>query len=516
MIELKELVRISKEKKIKKAELFNSQVVDNEDTLYYQFYKGIADGKYKNDEEAAKAIYNSTPSERKYHLLKFHLKEKLLANIFFLDVVHNHESSYHQAFYLSHRNLFLAWGLFLNNARNNGVAILKKTLPIALKYQVNDVVFCIAKLLRKNYSLSGIRKEYDYYNNLTQTTFKTVEIEHTSEEYFEEMREAFIRSVSPKPELLSTAKKYLTRLQTYCRNNDSFVTHFNMFRVWVFYLQMKEDYKKAIGVCKKAEVYVKSNPPFFQNIRLAEIALMMMESCLATRDYENGKACAMRCAELFPKGNPNWLVFLEYYFLLSMHTGNYEQAKQIFIDVKRHPNFSNFSPERHEKWKIFEVYLHYVISLDRASLTFNPIKFLNEVRIYSKDKRGYNIAIIVIQILFLLKKGKADLIIDKEDALKIYRSHHLNNVPHNFRSKCFLMMLGIMIRCVFDYDKVKRVTQKYLEQLENHPNSYKGSIESMEVIPYENLWRFILAELQTLKIIPPPKTKSRYMLLQEA
>lgn len=512
MKELKELVHVFKFKKVKSVEVFDEKILEKQDTLCYRLFQGIAEGKYKDDNTAARGIYSVDSSDNRYQKLKSRLKERLLYSIFFLDVNYNEESPYHQAFYQCHWNLFLTRGLFLNGARNNAVSILKKTLPIALKYQINDVVFCIANLLKKHYNFCGVTKEYDYYNNLAQNIFKTIGMENVSEEYFEEIRVGFMRSVSPKPELISTAKKYLKRLQGYSKNNDSFIMHFNLFRVWIFYLQMKGDYKKAIEVCKQAEMYVKNNPPFYQNVRLAEVALMMLECYLIMRDYENGNICAERCLDLFPASNINRLIFLEYYFLLAMHTGNYHQAKKLFFEAVEHPKFSSFSPERHEKWRIFESFLHYVLSTDTDidDSAFNLTKFLNEIPIYSKDKRGYNVSILVVQILFLLRKDDLDAVLDKGDALKIYRSRYLqSNKPHNYRSNLFLKMLQSMIQCNFDYQKTVSITNQLLEKLKGNPNIYKGPLETMEVIPFEKLWEMVLSDLRKLSVPVPTEKQKR-------
>ena len=49
------------------------------------FLKGIIEGTYENDEQAAAAIYGTPPGDQRYVTLKKSVKQKMLNNLFFVD-----------------------------------------------------------------------------------------------------------------------------------------------------------------------------------------------------------------------------------------------------------------------------------------------------------------------------------------------------------------------------------------------------------------------------------------------
>ena len=277
----------------------------------------------------------------------------------------------------------------------------------------------------------------------------------------------------------------------------------------MFLNDSKGDYSKIIDICNEAEAYLRNNPIYEQRVRLAELAMVKMNAYVDLRDYDNGFENAEKCMIYFTPGSNNWLVFLEAYFLLAMHSGNSQKAWDIYNQAVNHPRFAFSSPERQEKWKIFEAFIYYSLrdAINKAKQSklahqakFRIEKFLNEVPIASKDKRGYNVLILSIQIMFLLNRGDFEGIINRAEALKTYRSRYLKK-DEDFRSNCFIKMLLIMEKKSFDYEDTKRLAQKYHEKLKNHQIEYEGTPSMLEVIPFERLWEHVLEDLKRLETV---------------
>ena len=114
-------------------------------------------------------------------------------------------------------------------------------------------------------------------------------------------------------------------------------------------------------------------------------------------------------------------------------------------------------------------------------------KFLNEVPKFSKDKKGMNINILIIQILVLLKDRRWPSIVDRIDALKAYIYRHLKS-ESTLRSDTFLSMLAVLPKSAFQWDQVEARPAQLRNQLQ------QGPILSVdfEIVPYEDLWEFVL------------------------
>jgi hypothetical protein len=232
-----------------------------------------------------------------------------------------------------------------------------------------------------------------------------------------------------------------------------------------------------------------------QRVRLAEMALFKMDSCLAIRDNKNGLQYALQCEKYFNPGHINWLIFREYDFLLSMHMGNYSRALHLFYEVTEHPRFTEQNPERLEKWKIFEAYLNYVLPVQLPKKSFKLFKFLNEVPVYTKDKKGYNFAILVAEIILLIETDDMDKLINIAEPFRVYVSRYVSR-KNNLRSYYFARMLLVLFKYHFASEKSEQIGKKFLDRLIRITSYYNGNLESIEVIPYDVLWTLLLKKLK--------------------
>ena len=130
--------------------------------------------------------------------------------------------------------------------------------------------------------------------------------------------------------------------------------------------------------------------------------------------------------------------------------------------------------------------------IERKKIRVN--KFLNEVPIYSKDKRGTNITILILHILFLLQQGKYGVIIDRMESLKTYAHRYLRK-DDTYRSNCFIKMLMQLPAADFHKQGVIRKAQKYWEKLQAVPLEVANQSAEIEIVPYEMLWEFVLESL---------------------
>jgi len=505
---MKNLIEISKivtKKRISKIEIFDKSLLNKRDSKFNEFYEGLVNDRFTTDEEAASILYETSPLDDKYRQLKSRFSKRLLNTLFFLDSNDPSFSDYHRANYSCNKNWAQIRILLSSGARSSAIKIATKTLSVAQTYRITDMILNCARILMSNASLSGDDNEYDYYADLTHKALRDMGFEIRSEELYQQLSINFAAAGYSDPELKALADKSLDEVNKLIKQPDSYQLHYMRYQIWIIGTQIKGQFKETIRVCEEAENYLESNPNFNQKIKLANLALIKISAYLQLRDYDNGKRNAEKCLELVQEGSNNWFVFLEYYFLLAMHTENYINAAAIFIKVINHPRFMYTGDERKEKWKIFEAYINYIFeteNLDRDLLAtdatkrkFRLLKFLNEVPNFSKDKRGYNVSILVIQILYMLEKGEYSGIINRSEALNVYCSRYLRK-DDAYRSSCFLKMLLTMVKEDFVFDRTKQMAQKYLRKMMAGDPSGNNIVNEWEIIPYEILWEKVLNRLK--------------------
>lgn len=504
---MKNLIEISKivtKKRISKIEIFDKSLLNRKDSKFNEFYEGLVNDKFTTDEEAAAALYDSSPLDDRYRQLKSRFTKRLLNTLFFLDSNDPSFSDYHKANYNCNKNWAQIRILLGSGARNSAIKLAAKTLSVAQNYRFTDIILNCSRILMSNASLTGNEREYEDYAAIADQAMQDLQSEIQAEELYQRLSIKFAASAYYDSNMGKIADSSLEEVNKLCKQSDAYQIHYLRFQIWTIKAQIAGNFKEVIRVCDLAEEYLEQNPNFNQKIKLAGLALIRINAYLQLRDYDNGRKNAERCLDLLQEGSNNWFIFLEYYFLLAMHTENYINAAAIFIKVINHPRFPYTSDERKEKWRIFEAYINYIFeseNLDRDLLStdskrkFRLHKFMNEVPNYSKDKRGYNVSILVIQILYMLEKGEYTGIINRAEALNVYCSRYLRK-DDAYRSNCFLKMLLTMIKEDFIYDRARQMAQKYLRKMTSGDPNGNNTVNEWEVIPYEILWEKVLNRLK--------------------
>ncbi len=475
------------------------ELVDDgeEGPKYLRLMQGLGQKRWSTDEEAQMELYGNELGDKTFDMLKLRAKEQLINLIFQLDTAKQVKSSYDKAYFSACKNLLAGALLLARNRNNAGIGLLKIALESSRKCFFNDLALVALRLLRTYSSFSGSRKDYDKYNSLLKLTINIIEVENHAEELNQELIVDVVRAVEIKENWSQRVRENYIKLQELNKKFDTYSTRLNMYRVGIRYYDSINDYRSAIGLATECEQFLLSNPHLIQKVRLGEMNLQKLYGALHLRDYENGSEYADTCKSLFNAGTINWLIFLEYYFLLCLHTGNHKKATEVYRQVITHPAFKNYPPQNIEKWKIFEAFLVYVLpgalSLNRS---FNVSKFINEVPLFSKDKAGYNLSIIIAQIILSLKTNDYSRVLDKAEALKLYASRYIRK-DKNPRSYYFIKMLLVMIKYDFDAKKTEQISQKFYNKLKAAHLGEQTEIETLEVIPYDLLWPQILEMLRT-------------------
>lgn len=130
-----------------------------------------------------------------------------------------------------------------------------------------------------------------------------------------------------------------------------------------------------------------------------------------------------------------------------------------------------------------------------AKYQFKLAKFINETTIFSKDKSGMNIAIIVIKLLILLQERKFSRLLDEVEATEQYCYRHLRG-ENTKRSYYFIKMLLQIPLGQFDPEVIESKVSRFNEKLTAIPLQVANQTTEIEVIPYEDLWDFAMQSLR--------------------
>ncbi len=494
---LKEIIHIVNRNKIK-----SMQLLGKADRKLDRFYDAVADKKINTDQEAIDLLYDGNPGGSTYRKLKAGLKDQLINHLFLIDVKQASYNDRQRAYYECYKDWAATKILLGKNAWEASMSISKKVLRYALKYEFTSLALDIAKVFRLYHSSkTGDVKEYEHYKKLCRELNHIDQQEELVMELYSDLVINYVNNKSSKEEIYSAALACYKQIQPILADLTSYNIQLYGGLIQLSIHASVHDYKATLKTCNEM-IRIFESKPYEAKTPLQIWYYQQLICHRQLRSFEQGKASASKCLKYLEKGTFNWFKFYEEYFVLCMHTHQFEEARDIFQGVVKHKRFEFLPPNIIELWKINEAYLNLVSLSDEKldyvkhslSKEFRIGKFLNETNIFSKDKKGMNVSILIAQILFLIVQKRHHLLIDKMEAIDKYCVRYLKE-ENTMRSYYFIKLLLLIPQNSFVKERIERQADKYLQRLTAFPIHEANQSHKLEIIPYEDLWTFTLGQL---------------------
>lgn len=499
MYDLIELVGLVSKTKLNANGLFH--VILEENSKMDQLFDGILRGDIQRDEDARLLLGEGGEEFPHLASLKNKLKDRLLDTVFLLDFKEAGFSNRQKAFYECYKRWASAMILLIKGARNSGIDVLEKLLRHAMRFEFTELTLDILRVLRLQYAtVEGDFKKYDAIRQQF-SRFETLwMLESKAERYYTDMMINYTQSKSTKMDISDMARQFHDELRPAMAEYDSFKLHLFGRLIELTIHSSVNDYNQTARICEEAIAFF-DRKDYDSGLPLQVFYYNLLVCYLQLRAFEKGQAIVEKSENLFEEGTFNWFKIQELFFLLSMHTRHYERAFQTYWNTVHQSRFNDQADHVKEMWRIYQAYLHYLVKVQRLTLpeegaadNFRLSKFMNNIPLYSKDKRGMNISILIIQILFALAERKYEQTADRMESVNKYCSRYLK-ANDTFRSNCFIKMLLLIPEGNFHRENVGRKTAKLLNMLEDVPIEVANQTYEVEIIPYEHLWEMAIGTL---------------------
>lgn len=249
--ELQELANLVQPNKIKNLVLFGAS--EEPANKMDEFYRGLAQQKFKDDGEAAMAIYDNNFSESSYEKLKERLYQQLLNSLFFIDI-HNKDFKENQIAYQECLRHTLAFRILLTRGkRKAAVSLAIKTLKKAQIFDYTDLIIMLARDLRTHYAgIVGNLKEFKKYDILIEKTVRIQAAELKAEKYYAECGAYFVQSNAMQKHLVQRMDSYSCELLEVLKTTQSFRLNFLSYLLFVMHAELTNNYARILKICKKA------------------------------------------------------------------------------------------------------------------------------------------------------------------------------------------------------------------------------------------------------------------------
>lgn len=489
--------------------------------LYTKLLNGIIEGKYQTETEAEIDISaNNKVGDQSYSKTKQLLIEKLLSLVCILNLDSATYSLYMVNHFSAKRELFVAEVLQWFGLHNALYYIVtRRTLRKAKKYELTDIQYGCFKLLRNYESKRGSIKKCEEYARKVNETLNILLVESRVENIRTRLNASLNKQMSPDEKTLQLFVDQIEWIEGDVSRYPTRTVMINYFISAGLIYRLSGDFEKAYGLYQQYYSYLNDNPAIANGARKAEVCYYLVRCCLMMRDYDKGFHYARLRTECQPVGAVNEFAFMEAYCLLYIHSKQHHKAGDIFRWVKSHKDLYG-NDKRVEKWGIIEAYIRLFLSnSDPLALPesvtiygniFNVSRLLNEIDETRQDRHGMNIAILVFQVLYLLKERKFKALDERINYIKNYVQNTIrpDSTKLYYRTDCLFKMFALAQENQYAYDKTKHTTAVLLQKMKAFQAPDVSDCHHVEeVIPHEQSWQLFIRALERETIVLEPAHK---------
>ena len=400
-----------------------------------------------------------------------------------------------RAFLLAMRHLMAGYMISIYGNSHQGVIYFKECLKIAGKYEFSVPAYLSSQQISGYYGLNLMDvKEFHKYFEMEQRALNDVIIENKLSKIYAEIFSVLDHKMISYANKKLLEEKFAETKKLEGQSTTARSTRF-YYNILASIRYFEKDYKQTIAICEKAIAKLNTYPYKLE----FHIFTFQLKRLMALIQLGKWSAAIDLCNHYKSTKINNQTTFIaQYYlFIILMRMCNYEEAREVLRNEMGPLLEKMKQPIYDENFEIFNTYLQFLEQrgiLPATKKRFRIQKFLNDVPKYTKDKKGLNTSILILQILFFLHQKNFSNIIDRVDALKQYSYRYLRQ-DETLRQNLFIKMLNNMVRADFNRLRTERYVENLWEKLRQSPFNISEQGIEVEILPFEELWPIVLEML---------------------
>ena len=383
------------------------------------------------------------------------------------------------------------------------VEIAEKSITRSMKYHATENVLTQAHQLVGYYGSTELNKyKLTKYLGIQEKYMNIYNWEIKAENYFFDLQRAQLQSLAnPSDDTKSKAYKYSMELEN-VKGIRTYFFNYNKYRVLAAHYEFQKDFNSLLELSEKAQKEF-SAPDFKTGTALASISNRRAWALIQAGRPKETATIGLKGLNKQISGSLNWYILAHYTLKAQLYIGDYNKAIDLITQMIEHPRFENIGDNFKEVFFTTLGYIHLIVGsgilsdsqeLIKKLPEFKLGKFLNTTPVFSKDKRGINVSILLMHIAFLLQRKDYNAIIDRIDSLNQYAYRYLRK-DDSFRSNCMIKMVIQMTKADFNPIRTERYTADLRKQLSHVTLAGSGENIEVEIIPFEVLWDIMVKAL---------------------
>ena len=448
--------------------------------------------------QVVKALYGkaTTTNVRAFQKLQSRVRVKLLNQLYFLD----HSDPRHlvsrryelECLDLLHKVTIL----YAEHEYKLSERLLLRCLRLAEAGEFTQYAVQGARMLRNLYAE---QRQPIPYKKITKVLLRAQQVlawEDEAEQLYFDTKLTLSGTVAGRRAVLVLLPDRIAQLETLNRRARSFTTFNILYRLRLAYEEQQGNYQEIIKVTALASRRLRDGKLNARRFDIRFNHFMSIYAYLRGRQPVQGLLLAEQYVRDFHQSSNNWLYFEEHHVLLALHAQQYERAQLLLLTISKNPAYPMQQAAAIQRWDLYRSYIDFVLPPQRVltSRQRQMAQWVLKLPEYSRDKRGHNVAILVLQVLYFLRERRLEEVMLRLESLRKYQQRYLYEAT-TLRSRLFLRLLQVIVEKSFDADKAVVRGQALLQQLKDTPPPGEAFAE-VEIIPYEHLWALVLGLLR--------------------
>jgi len=462
-----------------------------------QFVATLASTPEATQLQVVKALYGKSTAAnvKALRTLQSRVRTKLLNHLYFLD----HSDPRHlvsrryelECLDLLHKVSIL----YAEREYSLSERLLLRCLRLAQTGEFTQYVVQTARMLRNLYAEQRKAVPYKKITTVLLRAQQVLAWEDEAERLYADTQLGLSGAVAARRTVLALLPDYLSQLEALHRKARSFTTYNMVYRARLAYEELEGNYQEMIRVTAAASRRLRDGKLNDQRFDIRFNHFVSVYGYLRSRQPVQGLRLAEEYSRDFHPSSGNWFYFQEHHLLLALHAEQYERAQLLLVLITKNPSYLQQREAALQRWDLYRAYLAFVLPQRHTTARQRQIaQWVLVLPEYSRDKRGHNVAILVLQLLYFLRERELEAVLLRLERLRKYQQRHLFE-PSTLRSRLFLRLLPLIVEKNFDAARAAERGKVLLQQLRDTPPPGEAFAE-VEIIPYEHLWELVLGLLR--------------------
>lgn len=479
----------------RQRQLIESMMPEDDKSPLRRLYELSYSDRQLSDTESMLEIYGKR-NQSAFARLKGRLRDIYFHAILLQSQSGNPEDIRSAEFLNNFKQTLISRILLQKKATKMSTDIIEKSIIKSMKFHVTENVLEQSRMLIAHYNGAMYNKyKLTKYQKIQSQYLEIYKWEIKSENYYLDIqRDQFQSLANPSDEMKMKAFRYYTELQT-ATGIRSYFFNYNKYRIEAAYYEYVKDYKGLLLLSENA-LNEFNTPDFKTGNAISTINLRKLWALIQVEQIEESIKVGVKLMNRLPSGSVQWYRIAHYTLKAKLYKGDYSGAIDTITAMIDNPKFPKLGDYFKEIFTTTLGYVHLLVdsglienSMDLKSKLpeFKLGKFLNATPVFSKDKRGINVSILLMHIGYLLQRRDYNAIIDRIDSLNQYAYRYLRK-DDSFRSNCMIKMVIQMAKADFNPIRTERYTSELRDELSQVRLAGSGENIEIEIIPFEVLW----------------------------